>query len=305
MTCLLILNICKRHCCILRFKSVMILSLQKFSTYCPLLINGMIHPDPIFYTSSIVRRSHFSAPYHNRYIIWEKPMSAECAEVSNKPHSAIHLRVSEFPTLDSNSAYKLKMTGDTKLVDWCSHMIRMYSKTVYLLHFSKGCHTTVNHFTTLHLLSIRDMIARWNILILTKGSCLNLMISGSIIWKVTLISPSNAEFLLVQHHTVAGLHLISSSNFRSTFLPEKRYWHCLRGARRLNTGYFILKLKIMQWWFQQSTKIGMVGPIVLTGSSGLSKRLIWCILFLSEQLLDWHTGCESMLHQIESIAYGL
>jgi len=35
-------------------------------------------------------------------------------------------------------------------------------------------------------------------------------------------------------------------------------------------------------------------------------RLIWCILYLSEQLLDLHIWCEEiMLHQIESIAYGL
>ena len=49
----------------------------------------------------------------------------------------------------------------------------------------------------------------------------------------------------------------------------------------------------------------MVGLIVLTDSSGLSNRLIRCILFLSEQLLDWHIWCERMLHLIELIAYDL
>ena len=62
----------------------------------------------------------------------------------------------------------------------------------------------------------------------------------------------------------------------------------------------------MRWWFQQSTKIRMVGLIMLMGSSGLSNRLIRCILYLSEQFLYLHIRCERvMLHQLESIAYGL
>jgi hypothetical protein len=49
----------------------------------------------------------------------------------------------------------------------------------------------------------------------------------------------------------------------------------------------------------------MVGLIVLMGSSGLSNRLIKCILYLAEQLLDLHIwGKRIILHQIESIAYG-
>ena len=44
----------------------------------------------------------------------------------------------------------------------------------------------------------------------------------------------------------------------------------------------------------------------VAGSSGLSNRLIRCILFLLKQLLDVHIWCKRiMLHQIESIAYGL
>ena len=90
-------------------------------------------------------------------------------------------------------------------------------------------------------------------------------------------------------------------------LPARNpYRPPLRGARRPNNGNYVLNLKNMLWWFQQSTKICMVGLVVLTGSSGLSNRLIRCILYLSEQLLDLHIWCGSiLLHQIESIAYGL
>ena len=87
-------------------------------------------------------------------------MSAECGEVSNQPHSAMHRMILEFPTLDSNSIHKLKRTGDTKLVDWCTDKITMYSLTVHLLNFRMDCRTTVNHFTARHLVSVRDLIAR-------------------------------------------------------------------------------------------------------------------------------------------------
>ena len=47
-----------------------------------------------------------------------------------------------------------------------------------------------------------------------------------------------------------------------------------KGARELNNGYYVLKVNNIWWGFQQSTKIRMVGLIVLTGSSRLSNRLI-------------------------------
>ena len=72
----------------------------------------------------------------------------------------MHQKILEFPNLDSYSVHRLKRTGDTKLVDWRSDMIRMYSLTVYLPNFRMDCRTTVNHFTALHLLSIWDLIAK-------------------------------------------------------------------------------------------------------------------------------------------------
>jgi len=66
----------------LPFKAGTRLAPQMFSPYYPLPINSEILVEHIFYASSIVRMSHFSAPYHNRYIIWDKPVSAECAESS-------------------------------------------------------------------------------------------------------------------------------------------------------------------------------------------------------------------------------
>ena len=37
---------------------------------------------------------------------------------------------------------------------------RIYSFTLCWSNFTMGCHTMVNHFTALHLLSVRDMITR-------------------------------------------------------------------------------------------------------------------------------------------------
>ena len=112
----------------------------------------------------------------------------------------MHQNISEFPTLDTYSALKLKRTGDKKYVDSCSDMIRMYSLTIYSLNSRMGCYTTVNHFTTLLLLRVWDWIARWNIPMPTKGSCLQLITSGSSIRKVkrmTSITPSTNEFLVI------------------------------------------------------------------------------------------------------------
>jgi len=97
MTGVPVLTIWWRHCCILPFKTATILTLQQFSTYYLIPIHGEILSKPIVYASSIVRTSHYSAPYHNRYIIWEKLMSAECAEVSNYPHSEMHHKDFGFP----------------------------------------------------------------------------------------------------------------------------------------------------------------------------------------------------------------
>ena len=169
-----------------------------------------------------------------------------------------------------------------------------------------GCCTTINHFTAWHLLSIWDLIARYNIRMPTNGSCMNLITSRSTIRTVTSITPFKAEFLPFLEYTPAGLHRIRSSNPRISCPPEKQYRPSLSGARRPINGYYVLNLKNMRWWFQQCRRIRMVGLILLMGSSGLSNGLIRCILYLSEQLFDQHICCERiMLHQIESIAYGL
>jgi len=87
MTSVPVLTIWRRLCLILPSKAGTILTLQKFATYYLLPINGEILAVPIFYLFSIVRQSHFSTTYHNRYIIWENPLFMACAEVSNWPHS--------------------------------------------------------------------------------------------------------------------------------------------------------------------------------------------------------------------------
>jgi len=116
--CWITMTIWKRHSHMLPCKAATILTLQKFSTYYPLPINGEIILEPILYASTIARTSHSSAPCHHTYIIWERLMSAECAEVWNWPHPEMHQKILQSPTLDSYSVQKLKRTGDTKLVDW-------------------------------------------------------------------------------------------------------------------------------------------------------------------------------------------
>jgi len=217
----------------------------------------------------------------------------------------MHQKILEFATLDSYSVHKLKTTWDTKFVDLYSEMIRMYLLTVYLLNFRMGCCTTINHCTTLHLLSIWDLIEMWNIAMPTTGSCLNLVTSGSNEQRVTTITPSKALFRLLLYYTLTGLCWIKSSKFTSPCPPEKLYPPFLNGARRLNNGYYVLKSKNMQWWLHQCTKLCMVGLIVLMGSSGLSNRLICCVFYLLERLLDQHIQRKRILHQTGSIAYGL
>jgi len=217
----------------------------------------------------------------------------------------MHQNISEFPTLDSNSVLKCKKTGDTKLVDWCSDLIRMYSLTIYLVNFWMGCHTIIKDFTPIHLLSIWDLIATYNLPMPTKGLGLNLTTSGSNIQKVNSRTPSEAEFLLFLCYTRARFPRIGSSNFRTACPSEKQYWPFQNNARKPNNGYYICKFRNMQRWFQHSTKIHMDGRIVLMGSSELLNRVIWCLMNRLEKLLDQHIWCDRMLHQIGSIAYCL
>jgi len=82
ITGLPVLTIWKWHSHILLCKADMVLTLQMISTDYLLPIHHKILAELIIYPSRIVRTIHLSAPYHNRYIIWEKLMSTECAEVS-------------------------------------------------------------------------------------------------------------------------------------------------------------------------------------------------------------------------------
>jgi hypothetical protein len=71
---------------------------------------------------------------------------------------------------------------------------------------------------------------------------------------VTSITLSKAVFLRFGHQTLAEHYQIRSSNFRSAYPPEKWDWPSLQGAKWLNNGYYLLNLKNMRRWFQQSTK---------------------------------------------------
>jgi len=160
MTGVPVLTIWRRHCLILPFMIGTILTPERFSPYYQVPIISKILAEPVLYDSSILRKSHFSAQYYNSYIMWEKPMSAECAEVSSLRHSVMYQKISDFPSLDNHSINKLKTTGDPMFMDWCSDRIRVHAKQVYLLNFRIDYCTTVNHFTALHLLSIWEFIVR-------------------------------------------------------------------------------------------------------------------------------------------------
>jgi len=149
------LDYVKGHCQIWHIKAGTILLNQQYvSTYSPLPIHGEIHVEPIFYTSTIVRKSLMSGWYHTRYIIWENCMAAEWTEVSNWHYSQMHLKISNCSTLDEYSRHVLMRCADKKLVVCSMDMVRMYYKPVYWITFRLGSCTTINHFAALLLLNI-------------------------------------------------------------------------------------------------------------------------------------------------------
>jgi hypothetical protein len=142
----------------------------------------------------------------------------------------------------------------------------------------------------------------------TKGSCLKLITSGFRISKVKRITskiPSKDKFLLFLYYTSAGLHCIRSCNFTSIFRPGKIHHPFPRGARTHNNGYYVFKLNNTRWWFQLTTKIFVVGLIVLMGSSWLSNRWIRCIVYILQQQWDHNIWCVRILQCKALIAYGL
>jgi len=186
----------------------------------------------------------------------------------------MHQKVLEFPTLDSYSQSKLKRTGDTKFVDLCSDVIRMCSLTVHLLNSRMGCYITVNHFTTLLLLSVCNLIARQNILMPTNRLCLKHITSGSSICKVmgvTLITPSKDEHLRFLEYTSDGPHRIRSPNFSSACLLES------------NINYFQEVQK------DSTMGIPCSSPRICGGDTNKVKRSSW-LGWLSWQV---HLGCQT------------
>lgn len=159
-TGVMVRTIWRRHRLILTYKGSTISTRQRFLIYYLLLMFGAILTEPIFHTSSLVSRRHFARMDHNRYIIWYKPMSGECADVSYQPHSERRQKILQFPHLNSYSIPKLKWSAETKFVDWCLDMIRMHSMPLDSLIVRMDCGWTVNHFTAWHLLSIWDLIGK-------------------------------------------------------------------------------------------------------------------------------------------------
>jgi hypothetical protein len=143
--------------------------------------------------------------------------------------------------------HQLRLTGDTRWVDWCMDVIEMFAMIVHVWHFYLGCGTTCNEFTPIHVLSVWDYIARYNTPMPMKQLGLNHISSKYNIWKVISITPSTARFLLVLFHTVARLRWTTSDHFWSTCWSAKHYRFVQCRARRLNNGYYTLKLNNTQW----------------------------------------------------------
>jgi hypothetical protein len=135
-------------------------------------------------------------------------------------------------------------------------------------------------------MSIGTFITMLNTRMPTKWSYNNLITCGSNIRKVTLITPSQADFFLFMYYTFAELYRIISCIFRSACQREKRHWPGVLGASRINNGYYVLTFENIDCCVLPSTTLHIVELIVLTGQSGLWNRLIWSILYLLEQLLD-------------------
>ena len=65
-----------------------------------------------------------------------------------------------------------------KLADWCWDMIKIFSRSVYLIIIVIGYCITISHITALYLLRVWVLISRYNFLMPSKGSYLNLIISS-------------------------------------------------------------------------------------------------------------------------------
>jgi len=159
---------------------------------------------------------------------------------------------------------KLQRTGVTKCVEWCRDMISMYFLTVDLVHFSIGCYTNVNHFTALLLVGIWDLIARWNIPMPMKGSCLNSITSEFKTWQVqemTAITPFHAKFpIFLPYNTSAKCNSVHKphGNLLDTHLnltSTSKYFQMLPGppgakhsALRLYNSILTCSCKHLQWW---------------------------------------------------------
>jgi hypothetical protein len=125
-------------------------------------------------------------------------------------------KVSEVPTVYYYVTLKLRRTRDTKLVDFFPEILSMYSYTLYLFDSRVGCSMKVNDFKPLLQLSVCNLIAWQNMLMLTKQSCLKLMTSVSSLHKVKTMTsrtpPKDAVHVFQYNHDPTELdHPISKA----------------------------------------------------------------------------------------------
>jgi len=196
----------------------------------------------------------------------------------------MHQKISEIPNVNSFSAPKSKRTGDWKILDWCMDTFWMHSKIVNLINFRMGFWTTINHFTTLHLLNIWDFTGWWNILIPTKGSCQHLITSVPNLWKVTLMTPSETVFPVLLYYTLAGLYQIRSFKFMSFCQLEERYGPSLSCARSGNNLYYVLKLMNMSSVLNKVQRSALLGCLCWRVRQG-------CQMDWKDAYCTWLSNC--------------
>lgn len=196
------------------------------------------------------------------HIIWGKLLSTECTADLNWHHTQLHPLWSGSWYAVSISKHPLSWTAVTKWVDWYFNKVQIFSLIVTLSYFRICCCTSINKLTAQLWLTIRDLSTRYNIPLPSQKSYRNIITPGPTMLKVkrvTIITPSNAQFLLSRYFFSAGLHLIALSNFRSVFPPEQWYWHVVTGKRWLKNWYYILMLRNMWWQLQQIQRVSQLG----------------------------------------------
>ena len=97
MTDILAFTVWKRYNCILSLNAGKIVTPQMFAIHYQRPISGINLAEYRLFSSSIVRKSHLSAPLYNRYIISEGVISTDSVSNGSRPSLCVRGRVGTEP----------------------------------------------------------------------------------------------------------------------------------------------------------------------------------------------------------------